>query len=234
MDLNKLEEQLSQLPLYIYSFIDPKGIEFSQRIRWICEHECPMYGKSWACPPAVGEVDACKKRCVAYENCLLIGTIVEVGDIANIEESLATRGDHEAVTNEVRELMRAQGVEPYILSTEACAACDRYAYLDGEPWLAYQNYFELVGTKTSSRSPEVLHLEISEEYANGSYYIPQHYDSYKSATRRAAINSRLYQWVERFQELYPYQLTTVYEDDAFVCYMFRQNPARLLELAIMD
>ena len=107
-------------------------------------------------------------------------------------------------------------------------------YLDGEPWLAYQNYFELVGNKTSSRSPEVLHLEISEEYANGSYYIPQHYDSYKSATRRAVINSRLYQWVERFRELYPYQLTTVYEDDAFVCYMFRQNPARLLELAIMD
>ena len=133
MDKALLEQQLSELPLYIYTYIDPKALEFSSRIRYICQAECPMYGKSWACPPAVGEVDACKKRCDAYQNCLLIGTIVEVNDITDIEETLSTRGDHEAVTNEVRELMRAQGIEPYILSTEACAACERCAYLDGEP-----------------------------------------------------------------------------------------------------
>ena len=58
---------------------------------------------------------------------------MEISDISNIEEALATRGDHEAVTNEVRDLLRQQGVEPYILSTEACAECDRCAWLDGEP-----------------------------------------------------------------------------------------------------
>ena len=133
MDKALLEAQLSELPLYIYTYIDPKVLEFSSRIRYICQAECPMYGKSWACPPATGEVDACKQRCSTYANCLLIGTIVEVNDITDIEETLATRGDHEAVTNEVRELMRSQGVEPFILSTEACAACERCAYLDGKP-----------------------------------------------------------------------------------------------------
>ena len=133
MDRNLLEAQLAELPLYTYEFLDPAKLEFSSRIRWICENECPMYGKSWACPPATGEVDACQKRCNSYQNCLLIGTIVEISDIANIEEALATRGDHEAITNEVRDLMRQQGVEPYILSTEACAICDRCAYLDGQP-----------------------------------------------------------------------------------------------------
>ena len=44
-----LEGQLSELPLYIYHFLDPKTLEFTSRVRWICEHECPMYGKSWAC-----------------------------------------------------------------------------------------------------------------------------------------------------------------------------------------
>lgn len=133
MDKALLEQQLSELPLYIYTYIDPKELEFSSRIRYICQAECPMYGKSWACPPAVGEVEACKKRCDAYANCLLVGTIVEVNDIADINEALSTRGDHEAVTNQIRELMRAQGVEPYILSTESCAECDRCAWLDGEP-----------------------------------------------------------------------------------------------------
>ena len=133
MDRDLLEQQLSELPLYVYTYIDPKELEFSSRIRYICQAECPMYGKSWACPPAVGEVDACKKCCGEYENCLLVGTIVEVNDITDIEETLSTRVDHEAVTNEIRELMRQQGIEPYILSTEACAACERCAYLDGKP-----------------------------------------------------------------------------------------------------
>ena len=133
MDRALLEAQLSELPLYVYMYIDPAGLEFSDRIRWICEHECPMYGKTWACPPGVGEVCSCAAKCRSYVNCLMIGTIVEISDIANIEEGLATRGDHEAITNEVRDLMRAQGVEPYVLSTEACAICERCAYLDGEP-----------------------------------------------------------------------------------------------------
>ena len=56
MNREILEEKLAELPLYCYQFIDPQELEFSQRVRWICEHECPMYGKSWACPPGVGSV----------------------------------------------------------------------------------------------------------------------------------------------------------------------------------
>lgn len=133
MNRELLEEKLSELPLYIYDFVDPKELEFSSRIRWICENECPMYGKSWACPPGVGTVDHCKGKCLSFENCLLISTIVEVADITNIEETLATRPEHETVTNEVRDIMRSLGVDPYVLSTEACALCDRCAILDGAP-----------------------------------------------------------------------------------------------------
>lgn len=133
MDRALLEQQLAGLPLYIYQFIDPASLEFSQRVRYICRTECPMYGKSWACPPGVGEVEACRSKCGAYENCLLVGTIVEAADIADLEATLATRSDHEALTNEIRDLMRQQGVEPYVLSTEACALCERCAILDGQP-----------------------------------------------------------------------------------------------------
>lgn len=133
MNQELLEEKLAELPLYIYDFLDSKELEFSDRIRWICEHECPMHGKTWACPPGVGSVECCKAKCLSYENCLMISTIVEVDDISNIEETLATRPQHEAITDQVGELLRQQGVEPYILSTEACAICDRCAILDGQP-----------------------------------------------------------------------------------------------------
>jgi len=133
MNMEILEQQLQELPLYGYFFIDPKELEFNDRIRWICEHECPMYAKTWACPPGVGSVECCKAKCLSYENCLMISTIVEVDDISNIEETLATRPQHEAITDQVGDLLRQQGVEPYILSTEACAICERCAILDGLP-----------------------------------------------------------------------------------------------------
>ena len=133
MNKEFLEQQLSQLPLYVYSFIDPKGLEFSDRIRWICENECPMHGKTWACPPGVGSVETCRGKCLSYNHCLLIGTVVECADISNIEETLSTRGDHEDITNQVAELLREQGVAPYILSTEACAICEHCSILDGQP-----------------------------------------------------------------------------------------------------
>ena len=133
MNKELLEMKLAELPLFTYAWVDPRELEFSQRIRWICEHECPMYGKTWACPPGVGSVPECQGKCVSYENCLMISTITEVEDIANIEQTLATRPDHEAITNQVGALLEEQGIRPYILSTEACSLCERCAILDGEP-----------------------------------------------------------------------------------------------------
>lgn len=133
MDLEILEARLAELPLLGYFFIDPKGLEFSDRIRFICETECPMYGKTWACPPGVGTVESCRCRCQDFENCLMIATVTEVSDISNLEETLATRPGHEAITNQVRDILRELGSQPYVLSTEACTLCERCAYMDGQP-----------------------------------------------------------------------------------------------------
>ena len=133
MNKELFEQQLSQLPLYSYAWIDPRQLEFNQRIRWICEHECPMYGKTWACPPGVGTVEHCAGKCRSFDNCLMIATITEVEDIADIQQTLATRPEHEEITNQVGAFMEKQGVKPYILSTEACAICQRCAIEDGQP-----------------------------------------------------------------------------------------------------
>ncbi len=133
MDFAKLEEKLIELPLYCWHFFAPAELEFSQRIRWICEHECPMYGKTWACPPGVGDVQQCQETCLSYKTCLMIATTTEVDDISNITQTLATRPEHEAITDQVRDILRQEGQNPYVLSTEACAMCQRCAYLDGQP-----------------------------------------------------------------------------------------------------
>ena len=133
MDLEKLEARLAELPLLGYFFIDPSELEFSDRVRWICQQECPMYGRSWACPPGVGSVAECREKCLSYENCLMIATVTEVDDISNMKQTLATRPDHEAVTNQVGQMLEELGVRPYILSTEACAICQECTCPAGLP-----------------------------------------------------------------------------------------------------
>lgn len=128
MDRAWLEQQLAEFPLYLYEFIHTSELIFTERVRHICRTECPMYGKSWACPPAVGEVEACKARCMAFDEALLISTITEVSDIANIDETLATRAPHEEITRRIHELVRSQARETMVLSTEACAHCEHCTY----------------------------------------------------------------------------------------------------------
>ena len=79
MDREKLEERLRELPIVQYEFFEARNLTFTQRVREVCRLECPMYGKSWACPPAVGTVEECRERCLEYPQGLLIVTMAEPG-----------------------------------------------------------------------------------------------------------------------------------------------------------
>ena len=130
MDKQAVEAQLCTLPISQYAWVDPHEIEFSERIRYVCEHECPMYGKSWACPPAVGSVEACKARVRAYSGALVFTSLSETADITDIQATLATRGPHEALTRQVRDILRQYSPDVLTLSTESCAVCEHCAYPD--------------------------------------------------------------------------------------------------------
>lgn len=130
VDRQWLEARLADYPLYAYEFITTDELVFADRVRYICEHECPMYNTTWACPPAVGTVEECKARVMAFKEGLMIATITEVSDIANIKETLDTRADHEAVTHAISRLIAEQSSETLTLSTEACAFCKKCAWPD--------------------------------------------------------------------------------------------------------
>ena len=130
VDRQWLEARLADYPLYAYEFITTDELVFSERVRYVCEHECPMYNTNWACPPAVGSVEECRARVMSFKEGLMISTITEVSDIANIKETLDTRADHEAVTHAISRLIAEQSSETLTLSTEACALCKKCAWPD--------------------------------------------------------------------------------------------------------
>jgi len=127
-----LQEILAEEPILEYAFPDPQTIGFSDRIRWVCEHECPRYGTSWSCPPAVGSVQACAARCRAHEGAFIFSTVAEVQDITNLEETLATRMAHEEVTARITERFRREYGKARVLtlSTESCSLCSRCTWPD--------------------------------------------------------------------------------------------------------
>lgn len=131
MDRERLERQLAELPIVQYEFLDTAELTFSARVRTVCETDCPRYGTSWACPPAVGTVEECRRRCLGYPRTLLLTTMSEVEDIADLEKTLAARMPHEEITRRVRDFFQEQGVETYVLSTESCAVCETCAYPAG-------------------------------------------------------------------------------------------------------
>lgn len=131
MNRAAVEAQLAELPLAEYVWFETAELEFSERIRTVCRENCPRYNKTWACPPAVGSVEACRARCLSYPQGLLITSLTEVTDIADTEAALATRGPHEELTRQVSAILRAQGTEVYGLSTESCAICAHCAWPDG-------------------------------------------------------------------------------------------------------
>ena len=128
-----IEEKIKELPLVQYEWILPKELLFKEEVRQICKNECPMYGKSWSCPPAVGTVSECKAHSLEYQGVFLFTTIAEVSDIANFEETLATRNDHEKITRSIRDFFTEEGIECMALSSESCAVCKECAYGCGEP-----------------------------------------------------------------------------------------------------
>lgn len=127
----QIEEFICQYPVYQYAFFSPEDIEFSERVRWICQNECERYDTTWACPPAVGTVEECREKCLTYKECFLFSTIASVSDVINLEETLATRGEHEEITASIEKFIRSQGTECIVLSTESCDICEHCAYPEG-------------------------------------------------------------------------------------------------------
>lgn len=128
---NTIEEELLELPIVQYAWLETDDIVFAGEARAICREECPRYGKSWSCPPGVGTVEECRRECAGYEGVLVFSTIAEVQDIENMEETLATRKGHEAVTRQVQAILKRHFKETLPLSGESCEFCEKCAYPDG-------------------------------------------------------------------------------------------------------
>lgn len=105
-------------------------------------------------------------------------------------------------------------------------------FFTGPKWLGLEKYPEFYNSMVS-QCPEISQSEI---YDIGEDDILYTFGSQSSVNTnletRTMLESQIYEWCKEFDEKYPGELKTYYEDDNFVCYYFEQNPRSLFELAL--
>ncbi len=131
MTREELESFITQFPIYQYAFVDPREIEFSDKVRMICKKECPRYGSTWSCPPAVGSVEKCKMKCQGYDHALFFSSVSDVTDIADMKDTLKTQEEHEKLTTVIDKYLRDQCMLSFALSSESCSVCEKCTYPKG-------------------------------------------------------------------------------------------------------
>ncbi len=110
-----------------------------------------------------------------------------------------------------------------------------YHFASGPEFLAKKEYPSYFGTFVS-QDPDIICGEITDEYANTDYgrFASGTINVYSNIDSRCKLESKGYLWCQKFNELYPGELHTYYEDDYFVCYYFKQNQRSIYELSIMN
>ena len=132
MDRNtKISFDFEGLPIHEYVFMRSEEVVFSDEVRSLCEqNSCGLYGTSWACPPAVGSVEACKKRSLEYKYAFMFTTVNDLQSQYDMEGWTSTRKEHEKVTDAVVSVFLKYEKNLLVLSTEGCLLCKNCTYPD--------------------------------------------------------------------------------------------------------
>ncbi|MCM1239453.1 MAG: hypothetical protein NC331_08725 [Lachnospiraceae bacterium] len=105
-------------------------------------------------------------------------------------------------------------------------------FFSGPRWLAWEKY-PMYYDSFVSQCPDITASKISRELAEDNMVLlPDSAKIYSNLTTRTIVESRLYEWCRKFEQMYPNELNVYYEDEDFVCFYFKQNIMRLYQLAI--
>ena len=117
------------LKIHEYAFLESQHLVFSREVRDLCEkNACGMYGKSWACPPAVGSIEHCIDHCSAFQSAFVFTSLGQLRKKHDVNGWHEARTVHEAITEEVVKLFRARFASILALSTEGCMVCRSCSY----------------------------------------------------------------------------------------------------------
>lgn len=113
-----------------------EGLRFYPELRTLCERNaCGSYGKSWGCPPHVGEIEELAARVRSFAHGLLFQCITEIEDSYDIEGMGRGAAHHKRVVRELAEIFRTRygAADVLVLGTGPCDFCEECTISTGQP-----------------------------------------------------------------------------------------------------
>ena len=117
------------------SIIPVSKIPFEPELRKLCEtNQCGNYGKSWTCPPDVGDVYSLIEKAKKYNYALVYQTVSKLEDSFDFEGMRQGLKYYEDVTKKIKELVYKE-INPPILQLAAgwCKICGTCAKKESKP-----------------------------------------------------------------------------------------------------
>ena len=131
IDTVDIKNGVRNLDIHEYAFLLSEEVIFSEEVRRLCEkNACGQYGTCWACPPAVGSLEACRNRCLECKNAFLFSTVNSLKNQYDMEGWEISRRKHEKVTDTVVGIFQKYDEAFLTLSTEGCLLCKKCTYPD--------------------------------------------------------------------------------------------------------
>lgn len=129
--MEKLKEYLRSLGFNDCGAVNTAEVKFRQDIRGMCEvNTCRQYGKTWACPPAIGTVEECRDRVQKYEKMLVINGLYRLEDSFDYEGMTDGAKKFRQSSRALNEALRPYAGKYILLSNEGCDLCKECTYPD--------------------------------------------------------------------------------------------------------
>ncbi|MGI5958326.1 MAG: DUF2284 domain-containing protein [Massiliimalia sp.] len=109
--------------------ISPRKNPFDPQVRMLCQgNVCGNYGTTWACPPAVGSLEECKKQCCSYSHAIVFNGVYPLEDSFDFESMKLGHKRFKEVCDRVYEVAKDSLSDFLLLSNEGCIRCKTCTY----------------------------------------------------------------------------------------------------------
>ena len=110
-------------------FLNMEQLRYYPEVRSICEQNtCRNYGKTWACPPAVGTLHDCQCRIEQYNTMLLFSGKYDLEDSFDFEGMTAGLHAVKKPVDVFAEKIDERLTDYLLLSNEGCGRCETCTY----------------------------------------------------------------------------------------------------------
>lgn len=112
--------------IHQFGIIPTDEIAFEKEVREACKmNYCGRYGKTWTCPPYVGEIDELKLKVTKYKNAFVFTTVGELEDSFDIEGMEAARVESKKVFDEAIKFAQENLNDFMLLGCGSCTVCEK-------------------------------------------------------------------------------------------------------------